>query len=188
MSEDNGQDRAVRGYLAAIRQVEQIERMIRDSEPLMRQTQRVESIVRDSEAVRRQVEPVIQAAEQFVRSAHWAKTGGGFGLPLPLRLAVAVNVEFQELAPAARDVIIVVDGDVATATETASVRVVQDSARGNHERSIGQILALVLVAIVASGLMGVQGPDRPTVDHYLTVMGIALPIALLIWNKRNKPK
>jgi len=56
------------------------------------------------------------------------------------------------------------------------------------ERSIGQILALVLVAIVASGLLGVQGPDRAAVDHYLTVMSVALSVAVLIWNKQNKPK
>jgi hypothetical protein len=47
---------------------------------------------------------------------------------------------------------------------------------------------LVLVAIVASGLLGVQGPDRAAVDHYLTVMSVALPVAVLIWNKQNKPK
>jgi hypothetical protein len=59
---------------------------------------------------------------------------------------------------------------------------VQDATGGQAERSIGQILALVLVAIAASGLMGVQGPDRAVVDHYLTVLSFALPIAVLIWN------
>jgi hypothetical protein len=46
---------------------------------------------------------------------------------------------------------------------------------------------LVLVLITASGLLGVQGPDRAAVDHYLAVISLALPIAVYIWNKNNKP-
>ena len=55
------------------------------------------------------------------------------------------------------------------------------------ERNIGRILALVVLAIVTSGLLGVQGADRATVDHYLTVLSFALPIAVLIWTW-NKQK
>jgi hypothetical protein len=64
---------------------------------------------------------------------------------------------------------------------------VQNPPDDQAERSIGQILALMLVAIIASGLLGVQGPDRAAVDHYLTVLSFALPIAVLIWswNKRK---
>ena len=49
------------------------------------------------------------------------------------------------------------------------------------ERNIGRIFALVLVAILTSGLLGVQGPDRATVDHWATIIGVALTIAVLIW-------
>jgi hypothetical protein len=62
---------------------------------------------------------------------------------------------------------------------------VQNPRTGQTERRVGQILALVLVAIAAAGLLGVQGADRATVDHYLTVIGVALPIALLIWSKHK---
>jgi hypothetical protein len=65
------------------------------------------------------------------------------------------------------------------------VEVVPDALSGQAERSVGQILAMVLVAIVASGLLGVQGPDRAAVDHYLTVIGVALTISVLIWTKRS---
>ena len=41
------------------------------------------------------------------------------------------------------------------------------------------------MAIATAGLLGVQRADRATVDHYLTVIGVALPIALLIWNKHK---
>lgn len=56
------------------------------------------------------------------------------------------------------------------------------------ERSIGQILALVLVALATWRLLVVPEQDRAAVDHYLTVIGVALTIAVLIWNKQNKPK
>jgi hypothetical protein len=69
---------------------------------------------------------------------------------------------------------------------TSGQGTVEEPSSGHAERSIGQILALVLVLIAASGLLGVQGPDRAAVDHYLTVISLALPIALYIWN--NKPK
>jgi hypothetical protein len=49
------------------------------------------------------------------------------------------------------------------------------------ERNIGRILALVLLAFGTAGLLGVQGPDRAAVDHYLTVISLALSIAVLIW-------
>ena len=52
------------------------------------------------------------------------------------------------------------------------------------ERSIGQILALM--AMVASGLLAVLGPDRAAVDHYLAVIGVALPIACYLWNKHHR--
>jgi hypothetical protein len=36
--------------------------------------------------------------------------------------------------------------------------------------------------------MGVQGPDRAAVDHYLTVIGVGLAVAVLIWNGLNNQK
>jgi hypothetical protein len=65
---------------------------------------------------------------------------------------------------------------------------VEEPAGGEAERSFGRILALVLVAIITSGLLGVQGPERAAMDHYLTVLSFALSIAMLIWTKQNKQK
>lgn len=49
------------------------------------------------------------------------------------------------------------------------------------ERNIGRILALVVLAIVTSGLLSVQGPDRATIDHWATIISAGLTIAVLIW-------
>ena len=161
-------------------------------------------LAKGSEALRRQVEPIVQAAEQFVRDARRAKTSGGPALPFAQRVALAVDTGLRELLPARMDadvrpvtleasvafpVPIVFTGSVALPPLRVSGQVAAEDPRGGHaERSIGQILALVLVTIVASGLMGVQGPDRAAVDHYLAVISVALPIAVYVWNKQNKPK
>ena len=62
---------------------------------------------------------------------------------------------------------------------------VQNPPRGLAERSVGQILALVLVALGTAGLLCVPGPDQGTVGYDLTVLGIALAIAWRICDKRK---
>jgi hypothetical protein len=51
------------------------------------------------EALRRQVEPIVQAADQFVRDARRAKASGGPALPFAQRLALAVDAGMRELLP-----------------------------------------------------------------------------------------
>jgi hypothetical protein len=64
---------------------------------------------------------------------------------------------------------------------------VQRRPSGLAERSVGQILALVLVAIMTARLLAVPGPDQAAVGYDLTVLGDALTIALIIWNwNQNK--
>ena len=151
---------------------------------------------------------LFEGAEQFVRNAGRGTTSGvGPVLPLQQRLVRAVDAAMRELAPARQPVthqrtaaLTITPIFGATATVAASLELglspmrfsgqatAENPPSTETERSIGQILALVLVAIVASGLLGVQGPDRAVVDHYLTVMSVALSVAVLIWNKQNKPK
>jgi hypothetical protein len=184
-------------------------------------------LAKGGEALRRQIEPIVQAAEQFVCDARRAKISGGPALPFAQRVALAVDAGIRELLPAhersmvhgltlstgvgtaaaltgvgtmagARVGAAAVLSGVGTLTGGGSVALpplrvsgqmtVENPASGQAERRIGQILAMVLVAIVASGLLGVQGPDRAAVDHYLTVIGVGLTVAVLIWNKQNKPK
>lgn len=55
-------------------------------------------LAKSGEALRRQAEPIVQAAEQFVRDARQAKaSGGGPALPFAQRLALAVDAGMREL-------------------------------------------------------------------------------------------
>jgi hypothetical protein len=161
------------------------------------------------DAVRRQAEQLVQTTVELMQLAHldWPKTGSRPALPISLRLAAAVlNSRPRELrltpspfpvwAPPptteisiAKPALIVGSGSVTLPRLRVSGQMtVQNPPTGHVERSVGQILAVVLVAIVASGLAGVQGPDRAAVDHYVTIISAALTIAVLIWSKQNKPK
>ena len=182
----------------------QFESAIQASEAMRRQ---FEPIFRNNEALRHQMEPIVKAAEQLARTPQWPKLSAGLGLPVSLRVTLAVTAELRGLtqAPGSGEHDLTITGVPATATgkaipgtvtvtgETAmppmgrsSKGAVEEPASGRAERSFGQILALVLVAIITSGLLGVQGPDRAAMDHYLTVLSFALPIATLIWTKQNK--
>jgi hypothetical protein len=167
-------------------------------------------LAKGGEELRRQIEPIVQAAEQFVRDSRRAKTTGGPPLPFVQRVALAVDAGVRELLPPSERHVVHHSNIIGTAAMVGLAAVagtvagtvslalppmrfagqgtVQEPLSGQAGRSIGQILALVLVAIVASGLLGLQGPDRAAVDHYLTVISVALPIAVYIWNKQNKPK
>jgi hypothetical protein len=169
-------------------------------------------LAKGSEALRRQVQPLVEAAEQFVRDSRRAKTTGGPALPFAQRVALAVDAGIRELLLApGRPVVevplnVTVTAGLATAVATAPAPTVtfsggvalaplrasgqftiENPPSGQAERSVGQILALVLVAIATSGLLGVQGPDQAAVGYYLTVIGLALTIAVIIWNwNKNK--
>ena len=152
-------------------------------------------LAKGGEALRRRVESMIQAAEQFA--------AGGPARPLAQRITRAVEAGLHELLPAPLHAVahpVTLEASVAIPTPTVITGsggvalprmsfggqgTVQNPRTGQTERSVGQILALVLVAIATAGLLGVQGADRATVDHYLTVIGVALPIALLIWSKHK---
>ena len=193
----------IRGAMAMHRQMEPY---LRSMEAMRRQ---MEPYLRASEALSRQAEPFVKAAEQLARYTQWPKLSSGLRLPVSLRVVFTVNAEIQRLAradePTTLDVniegvpgTVTVEAPPGTVTGTGSLALppirgggqgtVQDPASGQAERDIGQILAPVLVAIVTSGLLGVEGPDRAAVDHYLTVLSFALPIAVFIWAKQNKPK
>jgi hypothetical protein len=154
-------------------------------------------LAKGGDEMRRQVEQLIQGAQQFIRDGQ--RTGGPVP-PFQQRVVRAVGAAMRELVPAPE---VPVRGQgaargyttaVGTATGTAitisgGLAMAPMGMSGQAsvqqldliERNIGRILLLVLVAIAASGLLGVQGPDRAAVDHYLNVIGVALSIAVLIW-------
>lgn len=164
-------------------------------------------LAKGGEALRRQMAPLVEAAERLAGASRWPVP------PIPQRIVRAVDAAMRELLPPPQppDVryssfrgyisftgtmagtanltgvgTITASGSVALPPLRASGQLtIENPPSGPAERSIGQILALVLVAIVTSGLLGVQGPDRATVDHYLTVLSFALPIAVLIWSKQK---
>jgi hypothetical protein len=77
---------------------------------------------------------------------------------------------------------------VAAATETLAVKAESDLSSSQAAQRVGQILALVLVALATWRLLVVPEHDRAAVDHYLTVLGFGLTVGLLIWNTQNKTK
>jgi hypothetical protein len=156
-------------------------------------------LAKGGEVLRRQIEPIVQAAEQFVRDSRRAKTDGGPALPFAQRVALAVDAGLRELLPARMDADvrpvtleasvvfptpIVFTGSVALPPFRVSGQMAAEDPRGGHaERSIGQILALVLVAIVVSGLLAVPARDQAAVGYDLAVIGLGLTMALAIWNR-----
>lgn len=169
--------------------------LAKNTEALRRQ------IDQGGDALRRQVEQLGRAAEQFVRDARRATPGTGAVPPFQQRLVRAVDAAMRELVPPHQPVQhamifpAMVTGQASfgvptiTVTGSGSITMPKMGVAGEGmvqqpdliERNVGRILALVLVAIVMSGLLGVQGPDRATVDHWATIIGVALTIAVLIW-------
>jgi hypothetical protein len=149
-------------------------------------------LAKGGEALRRQMESVVRAAEQFA--------AGGPARTLAQRITRAVDAAMRELQPPPVHAVVhpatlhvsvsiptptVITGSGSIALPRAGFGgqgTVQNPPSGQAERSIGQILALMLVAVATSGLLGVQGPDQATVGYYLTVIGVLLPIAWFFWN------
>jgi hypothetical protein len=158
-------------------------------------------LAKGGEALRRQIEALVQAAEQFA--------AGGPARPLARRITRAVDAGMSELlsateSPVVRDAnvqglaakVSVIAG-VGTVTTSGSVVLaplrasgqftIEDPPSGQAERGFGQLLALVLVAIMTARLLAVPGPDQAAVGYDLTVLGDALTIAWIIWNwNQNK--
>jgi uncharacterized protein YeeX (DUF496 family) len=181
-------------------QLQQVGQFVRDNNPLILQIQQVAQIIRDNTALRCQVEPIVQAAERFARPGIWPVP------PFEQRLVSVVDAASREVTPPGpvahqRTASLTLTPVIAaTATVTASLDptrrpapsagrgTVANPPSGQVERRIGQILALVLVAIAAWRLLVVPEHDWAAVDHRLTVIGFGLTIAALIWNNQNKPK
>jgi len=60
---------------------------------------RLAELAKGGEALRGQMEPVVRAAQQFVRDAQQAKARGGPALPFAQRVALAVDAGIRELVP-----------------------------------------------------------------------------------------
>jgi hypothetical protein len=145
-------------------------------------------LAKGGEALQREAMRIVKAAEEFVAS--------GPARPLARRIVRAMGASLRELAapePVAANVTVTAGlataSAVAMATAVGSVVLPPMRFAGEGtvqepdliERNVGRILALVLLAFGTAGLLGVQGSDRAAVDHYLTVIGVALSIAVLIW-------
>jgi hypothetical protein len=148
-------------------------------------------LAKGGEALQREVMRIVKAAEEMAAS--------GPARPLTRRIVRAVGAGIRELA--APEPVVHELTRATTVTGTASLTGVGTiTAVGSItlppmrfadegtvqqpdliERNIGRILALVVLAIVTSGLLGVQGPDRATIDHWATIISAGLTIAVLIW-------
>jgi len=162
-------------------------------------------LAKGGEALRRQVEPIVQAAEQFVRDARRAKTSGGPALPFAQRVALAADAGIRELRPAplhavahpvtpevsvALPTAIAFSGSVALRPFRIAGQVtVEDRPSGLAAFSDGQIVFLVLVwlyAFVLPWFGSVLPPEFHAVlsDYYATI-AIALSIT---WQMHSKSK
>jgi hypothetical protein len=166
-------------------------------------------LANSGEALRRQVEPIVQAADQFVRDARRAKAGGGPALPFAQRLALAVDAGMREFVPAdGRPVVhdVPLNDGGAGVDRLAVVMTIAGSggvvlpkmglsgqgAVGNRRSGLaalsdGQIVFLVLVwlyAFVLPWFGAALPPEFHAVlsDHYATI-AIALAIT---WRIRDK--
>jgi hypothetical protein len=172
-------------------------------------------VARGGDAVRRQIELLVQGAQEFVRDGQRASVSGGPVPPFQYRVVRAVSAAMRELVPAAGHPVrygsfsghgsmtgtvfgtssitgtatVMASGSVTLpAMRVAGQMTVKNPASGLVELSCGQILALVLLVFATAGLLAVHGPDRAAVDHYLAVMSVAVPIALVISKKQDKQK
>ena len=148
-------------------------------------------LAKGGEALQREAMRIVKAAQEMVAS--------GPARPLTGRIVRAVGAGIRELAapePVVHELTLAttVTGTasltgVGTITAVGSIALPPMRFAGEGtvqqpdliERNIGRILAMVVLAIVTSGLLGVQGLDRATVDHWATIISAGLTIAVLIW-------
>lgn len=156
-----------------------------------------QQIEESSEALHWQVDQLVHSAEQFARDAQ-RTTPGGPVPPFQQRMVGAVGSAMRGLVPAVgypagprgfRGHVRVVPTVTVSGSLTlppmgfSGQAAVANPPRGLAERRTGQILALVLVAIVTSGLLAVPPRDQAAVGYDLAVVGLALTVALAIWNR-----
>ncbi len=148
-------------------------------------------LTKGGEALQREALRIVKAAEEMAAR--------GPARPLTRRIVRAVGAGIRELAapePVVHELTLAttVTGTasltgVGTITAVGSIALPPMRFVGQGtvqqpdliERNIGRILALVVLAIVTSGLLGAQGPDRATIDHWATIISAGLTIAVLIW-------
>jgi hypothetical protein len=162
-------------------------------------------LAKGGEALRRQIEPLVQAAEQFVRDSRQAKTSGGPALPLAQRMALAVDAGLRELLPARMDadvrpvtievsvafpaVIVASGGLVLSPMSIAGQGTVEDRPSGLAALSDGQIVVLVLVWLFASVLPLLGSALPPELQAMLSDSYATFAFALSItWRIRDKRK
>jgi len=147
------------------------------------------------EALRAQIEPILQAAQQFVRDAQRTKAYGGLALPFAQRVALAVDAGLRELLPARMDadvrpvtleasvafpaVIVASGGLMLSPMSIAGQGTVQD------RRAViaGQVLVLVIVWLlvlvlpVAIAMAGLSPDTQLILDtYYAALPAIAVEI------------
>jgi hypothetical protein len=191
------------GIQAMARQLEPIieaaQAMARQLEPIIRLSQamarQLEPIVEASEIIARQLEPMIQAAAQLARAGAWPVPPFQQQLLRTVEAAITGTITLQPFAcdanidgSAALIRVVAPPGTVTGSAEVAVMNVagqgiVQNPHSGRTERGVGQVLALVLVAMVAAGLLAVPARDQALAGYDLAVIGLALTVALAIWSK-----
>lgn len=198
----------------------QFEPILLAHEALRRQ---MEPLLQTHEMFRRLGESIAQAMEQFACIASWPRINIGPALPYTLRLANAMDAQMRELlspGPAAHQIsatlnanvaitataevaaaqgfalsptVLVPGGDVATASESASVDVIDLRRRGLVGLGDGQILALVLVWLLvlvipaAAWDANLKPEIQALVDAYDGILAnVAVAITFDILGKRKK--
>jgi len=203
MSEDNEPDRSAELAMpskAMRREIELAQQFVRDNEPAILQVQQAQLIIWGSEATRRQIEPIVQAAQQFVRDAHRARASYGPALPFAKRVALAVDAGIRELIPPREPVVHVTLSDTGAAASTlamaglatASGSAAMPSVRVQAERSAGYILALVLLWLVVLAVpAAVMATDlspgaQVMLDAYDAILAeLAVKITFRVLDKRE---
>jgi hypothetical protein len=155
------------------------------------------------------VEPLVQAAEQFVRDARLAKASGGLTLPFAQRVALAFDAGMHELLPACKPpvahqtaaALTVGISMSAAATVTSSINLALPPMRVSSQRTVvkrprglavpsdGQIVFLVLVWLYALVLPWMARRLSAECHDMLNDGYAAVAIALAItWRALDKHK
>lgn len=173
-------------------------------------------LAKGGDEVRRQIELLVQGARQFVRDNQQAIASGGPVPPFQQRVVRAVGAAMRELVPAAGypvrygsfkgsisgvstvtgsgsfalpPMTFVADGDVASATEAATVKVVPEPSGRLAAWSDGEIVFLVLVWIYAVWLPWVGSRLPPELHGMLTDGYATVAIAFgITWRLLDKHK
>jgi hypothetical protein len=153
------------------------------------------------EALRRQMRSLIETAVR-----QFAGTGCRAARQLTRAVTAALGAAISELSSApehpvvhqataslAIGVAVSATGAVATSGSMALPPIgiggqitVRNSSSGQAERRIGQVLVLLVLVIVVYKLWKVPERDQANVGYHLTVLELALPIAMLICSRKGR--